>query len=50
MSAPIISVLFYITGSESEIIEHLRHSLQFHECDADALSQIHVNGHVQMIE
>lgn len=38
------------TGSEGEVIEHLGRSLQFHERDADALPQIHVNGHVQMIE
>lgn len=38
------------TGSEGEIIEHLGYSLQLHKRDTDSFPQIHVNGHVQMIE
>lgn len=38
------------TGSEGKIIEHLGYGLKFHKRDTDSFSQIHINGHVQVIE
>lgn len=42
--------IIVFTGSEGEIIEHLRYGLKLHKRDTDSFSQIHVNGHVQVIE